>query len=74
MIRLASAPAIMGMRLGEEPEQTDGFSLEQKVKGPRRLLADLLRQDPAMAELLKNMRLKGNINGSMDGNVDESGY
>jgi hypothetical protein len=37
----------------------EGFSLVPKVKGPRRLLMDILRQDPEMEEMLKKLRMKG---------------
>lgn len=50
---------LMGMQLGTQPGPTEGFELVQKVKGPRRLLMDILRQDPEMEEMLKKLRLRG---------------
>jgi hypothetical protein len=64
MIRLASPiPALAGMQLGEEDQGADGFQLLPKVKGPRRLLMDILREDPEMAEMLKKMRMTGDNQG-----------
>ena len=50
---------LAGMALGESQIESeyDPFTLQPKKKGPRRLLADLLRTDPQMAELMKTMRL-----------------
>lgn len=50
---------LTGMMLNQGDIETDdgSFTLQPKKKGPRRLLADLLRTDPQMAEMLKKMRL-----------------
>ena len=50
---------LAGMALGVQPQEEgfEGFTLQAKKKGPRRLLADLLRTDPQMAEMMKTMRL-----------------
>ena len=53
---------ILGMQLGTQPGPSEGYELVQKVKGPRRLLMDILRQDPEMEEMLKKLRLKGSDN------------
>jgi hypothetical protein len=63
MMRLAApVPALAGMQLGEDEEEAQGFQLLPKIKGPRRLLMDILREDPETAEMLKKMRLQGDMN------------
>lgn len=65
---------LMGMQLGTQPGPQEGFELVQKVKGPRRLLMDILRQDPEMEEMLKKLRLKGGSNAtSMESDYGSEG-
>lgn len=74
-MKIAGLAPLQGYVIGEEPEPVadDGFSLVPRTKGPKRLLLDMLRQDPEMAELLKKLKMKGSIDGSMGTDyVDES--
>lgn len=50
---------LLGLQIGREEEPQDGFSLVPKVTGPRKLMMNILRQDPQMQELLKKLRMKG---------------
>jgi hypothetical protein len=67
MINLQGLSGLGSLAIGQEEPDVDEFSLVPKVKGPKRLLMDLLRQDPAMAEFFKKNKLKGDMgNGSME--------
>jgi hypothetical protein len=49
----------------DDPIEESSISLVPKTIGPRRLLMNILKQDPAMNEVLKKLRMKGNFDGSM---------
>ena len=66
-MNISGLAPLLGMSIGEAPPETESeLYLAPRVPGPRRLLMDMLRQDPAMAEMLKKFKMKGEIdNGSM---------
>ena len=74
-MNISGLAPIIGMNIGEAPPETgNNLYLAPRVPGPRRLLLDMLKQDPSMAEILKKLKLKGEIdNGSMGPDYAEQG-
>jgi hypothetical protein len=68
MINVGGIGSLGNLAFGnEELPEEEGMNLQPRTKGPRRLLMDLLRQDPAFLEIMKASKLKGVSNdGSMD--------
>jgi hypothetical protein len=65
---------LAGLALSRDQQEPPDFQLVQKTQGPRRLLMDILRQDPQMAEMLKKLRMKGGYDAtSMESDYDQQG-
>lgn len=73
-MNISPLATIASMNIGSEQEELpEGYGLVPKVMGPRRLLMNMLRQDPNMAEMLKKIRLGGQTDGSMEPDYNQQG-